>query len=211
MRRARSSPCDGWHGVQPHLAKPQRLRDQGQLLLSGHIIQDREEKTLFHLVISQFDKGCGLSSWRRFNYVIRAKSRNGPQGPYEYKKRLTDAFRHNPTTFWSPSDQKYIMYSIGVELELPSACTSSVPGYTENNISVSSAGDIRGPWTTPEYVIDGTNPASFPLWTENELPRLRSTERLTKSPLRPRTRATIVPLELKTHSSGAISVVIGTR
>lgn len=37
-----------------------------------------------------------------------------------------------------------------------------------NNISVSAAGDIRGPWSPFHITINGTNPAPWPLWTEGD-------------------------------------------
>lgn len=150
------------------VTNPGDYSTKGNSSWGGHVIQDRDDPTLFHLVISQFDKGCGLSAWRPFSYVIRAESRTGPRGPYKFAQRISDSFRHNPTTFWSPADEKYLMYSIGISWDLPSKCSSSTPSGYKNTISVSSAADIRGPWTTPEYVIDGTNPAPFPLWTPED-------------------------------------------
>lgn len=128
----------------------------------GQIIQDRHDRGLFHLIISQFAYGCGLSAWRPFSKVIRAESRTGPAGPYHYAQEVLGTFRHNPGTIWSPADNKYLLYTIGIETETPDTCKSYK---WANNVSVASAPDIRGPWSTPQRLLDGTNPNAFPLWT----------------------------------------------
>lgn len=131
----------------------------------GQIIQDRQERGLFHLIISQFAHGCGLSGWRPFSTVIRAESRTGPLGPYHYAQELLGTFRHNPTTIWSPADNRYLLYTIGIETETPATCRSYK---WANNISVSSAPDVRGPWSAPQLLINGTNPTPWPLWTPED-------------------------------------------
>ncbi len=136
----------------------------------GQIIQDRQDKRIFHLVVSQFAYGCGLSAWRPFSKVIRAESRTGPAGPYHYAQEILGTFRHNPATVWSPADEKYLLYIIGIETEPPETCKSYK---WANNISVTSAPDIRGPWSTPQRLLDGTNPNVWPLWTPaNHTPRV---------------------------------------
>ncbi|RYP93202.1 hypothetical protein DL770_000677 [Monosporascus sp. CRB-9-2] len=142
---------------------PDYYSDQGgNSSWGGQIIQDREDKGLFHLVISQFARGCGLSGWRPFSKVIRAESRTGPAGPYHYAQDILGTFRHNPTTIWSPADEKYLLYTIGLETETPDTCRSYK---WPNNVSVASAPDIRGPWSTPQRLINGTNPTPWPLWS----------------------------------------------
>ncbi|KAI1335886.1 hypothetical protein F5Y15DRAFT_219570 [Xylariaceae sp. FL0016] len=128
----------------------------------GTIVQDRADAKLFHLVVSQFSHGCGLAGWRPFSTVIRAESRSGPAGPYVYAQELLGTFRHNPGVVWSPADAKYLLHTIGAETQAPTTCQSYK---WPNNISVSTAPDIRGPWTPPQQLLNGTNPAAWPMWT----------------------------------------------
>ncbi|KAF2179713.1 hypothetical protein K469DRAFT_798024 [Zopfia rhizophila CBS 207.26] len=128
----------------------------------GQIIQDRHDKKLFHLIISQLSRGCGLAGWRPFSTVIRAESRNGPAGPYTYAQELFGTFHHNPTTIWSPADQKYLIYFIGRDMETPDTCRSiKMP----NNVSVSSSSDLKT-WDPQRLLlVNATNPTPWPLWT----------------------------------------------
>ncbi|KAK7908881.1 hypothetical protein PG985_016184 [Apiospora marii] len=138
----------------------------------GQIVRDRHDKSLFHLVTSQFSHGCGLGGWRPFSTIIRAESRTGPAGPYHYAQELFGPFHHNPAIVWSPGDEHYLLYSIGIDTNtLPTRCASYK---WPNNISVSSAPDVRGPWTPPQLVVDaGTNPAPWPAWSGESSPTSR--------------------------------------
>ncbi|KAK8139501.1 hypothetical protein PG984_002881 [Apiospora sp. TS-2023a] len=133
----------------------------------AQILRDRHDESLFHLITSQFAHVCGLAGWRPFSTVIRAESRAGPAGPYHYTQELLGTFHHNPAIIWSPVDKEYLLYSIGIDTDtkiMPTRCTSYK---WPNNISVSSASDIRGPWTPSQLVVNpGTNPAPWPAWSE---------------------------------------------
>lgn len=136
----------------------------------GSMVQDRDDATTFHLFTSVFAHGCGLGYWRPMSYVMRAESKTGPQGPYQYVQTVTDNFRHNPYVFWSEADQKYLLWTIGAELDdahQPTTCTSVTNLTWTNNVSVSAADYIRGPWSPFQVLINGTNPAPWPLWTED--------------------------------------------
>ncbi|KAL2863481.1 uncharacterized protein BJX67DRAFT_374525 [Aspergillus lucknowensis] len=137
----------------------------------GQIFQDPKNPKLFHLFASQFADGCGLSGWRPHSFVLRAESRNGPQGPYQFAQSVSKPFRHNPQVIWSPADEKYLLYTIGVDDNVKrEECTSLSYTQWPNNISVSAADDLQGPWTPFEMVLSSkephsTNPAPWPLWT----------------------------------------------
>jgi hypothetical protein len=136
----------------------------------GSIVQDPTEKELFHMFISQFAHGCGLSGWRPSSFIVRAESRTGPQGPYHYADAVSKPFRHNTYAFYSPADQKYLLYSIGVDAPEATKCQSISGTQWPNNISVSSADDPHGPWTPFELIVNSsephtTNPAPWPLWS----------------------------------------------
>ncbi|KFA79100.1 hypothetical protein S40288_07032 [Stachybotrys chartarum IBT 40288] len=145
----------------------------GNASWGGRILQDRADPKLFHLFTSQFAGGCGLAGWRPHSLVVRAESRNGPQGPYHYAQTVTRSFRHNPDVLYSPADDKYLMYAIGVDAPPLDRCQSISYTRWPNNISVASADDIRGPWSDFRLVVDSdrpngihaTNPSPFPLWT----------------------------------------------
>ncbi|KAF5586674.1 uncharacterized protein FSUBG_12061 [Fusarium subglutinans] len=142
----------------------------------GRIVQDRDNKRIFHLFTVQFSHGCGLKGWRPHSYIIRAESHNGPQGPYTYAQDVSKNFAHNPDIVWSPADKKYLLYSIGVEYDKNFTKCESI-SYTRwpNNISVSAADNIRGTWSPFKMILDSdrpsgihaTNPSAFPLWTHN--------------------------------------------
>ncbi|KAG7098382.1 hypothetical protein E1B28_000340 [Marasmius oreades] len=145
-----------------HVNLPSYYGTKGNSSWGGQIIQDRTDRTLFHLILEHFSWGCGLSAWRPFSVIARAESRTGPAGPYHYAQELYGAFRHNPSTVWSEADNAYLMYTIGIETELPTTCRSFK---WANNISVATAPDIRGPWNKFTPIMNGTNPSAWPLWT----------------------------------------------
>ncbi|KAK1850401.1 hypothetical protein CCHR01_06948 [Colletotrichum chrysophilum] len=157
--------------------KPDGWGSHGNSSWGGRILQDPKDPTLFHLFTSQFAHGCGLSGWRPHSHIIRAESRTGPQGPYHWAQDVTPAtgFRHNPDVIFSPVDRKYLMYTIGTQAPDFTECKSFSYTQWPNNISVSSADDIRGPWTDWQLIVDSdftreipvraTNPSPFPLWT----------------------------------------------
>ncbi|KAI0427685.1 hypothetical protein F5Y09DRAFT_315388 [Xylaria sp. FL1042] len=127
-----------------------------------HIIQDPSDKKLFHLITSQMAHGCGLAGWRPFSTIIRAESRTGPTGPYTFAQTLFETFHHNPTTIYSPADDKYLLYCIGRDLEAPTTCQSQK---FNNTISVSSSADLKD-WQPLDAQLENvTNPAPWPLWS----------------------------------------------
>ncbi|KAL4915596.1 hypothetical protein BDW62DRAFT_219291 [Aspergillus aurantiobrunneus] len=148
------------------------LGPHGNSSWGGTILQDPHDPRLFHLVAAQFADGCGLSGWRPFSFIMRAESRTGPQGPYHYADSISKPFRHNPEVIWSPADEKYLLYTIGVDDDGPARekCSSLTYKQWPNNISVSAAQDLRGPWSSFEVVLaskepHSTNPSPWPLWT----------------------------------------------
>ncbi|KAB8077486.1 hypothetical protein BDV29DRAFT_188686 [Aspergillus leporis] len=149
---------------------PSYFGKYGNSSWGGQILQDPTDASLFHLFASQFSYGCGLSGWRPHSFIMRAESRNGPQGPYHFAQQVTTAFRHNPYVFFSPADQKYLLYTIGVDAPTPEKCQSISYKRWPNNISVSSSDSIRGPWTPFKIILSSkephsTNPAPWPLWS----------------------------------------------
>lgn len=168
------APATKGFGYNQTLAvNPGDFGTHGNASWGGRILQDRQDPKLFHLFTSQFSDGCGLSGWRPHSVVIRAESRVGPQGPYEYAQTVTSKFRHNPDVFYSPADDKYLLYTIGVDAPDYDRCRSFSYTTWPNNISVSSADDIRGPWSEFQMILDSdrpngihaTNPSPYPLWT----------------------------------------------
>ena len=153
----------GYNWTDVHLDSYYAAR--GNSSWGGQIIQDRQDKSLFHMILEHFPRGCGLSGWRPFSVIARAESRTGPAGPYHYKQELFGAFRHNSATVWSPADDAYLMYTIGADTELPTTCRSFK---WANNVSVSTAPDLRGPWSPFTPVLRGTNPSAWPLWTPED-------------------------------------------
>ncbi|BCS29716.1 glycoside hydrolase family protein [Aspergillus puulaauensis] len=149
---------------------PSYFGPYGNASWGGQVLQDPHDHKLFHLFTSQFADGCGLSGWRPHSYIIRAESRNGPQGPYHYADAVSEPFRHNPYILWSPADKKYLLYAIGVDAHKPDMCESLTYQQWPNNISVSSADSIEGPWTPFKMILSSlepqsTNPSPWPLWT----------------------------------------------
>ncbi|KAH7321327.1 hypothetical protein B0I35DRAFT_408290 [Stachybotrys elegans] len=154
------------------VTNPGDYSTHGNASWGGRILQDPEDPRLFHLFTSQFANGCGLGGWRPHSQIIRAESRTGPQGPYHYQQTVTTPFRHNPDVFYSPADDKYLMYAIGVDAGPLDRCMSFSYTAWPNNISVASTDDIRGPWSEFRMVVNSdrpngihaTNPSPFPLW-----------------------------------------------
>ena len=156
-------PATRWTGYNnTNYTDPDYYKQDGNSSWGGQIIHDREDSGLFHLILSQFPQGCGLSAWRPFSQVIRAESRTGPRGPFLFQQVLFDTFRHNPTVIWSPADELYLIHFIGQDWELPAQCGSKK---TNNTISVSTSPDLKT-WTEQiPLLVNVTNPTAWPLWT----------------------------------------------
>lgn len=105
-----------------NFTSPDHYSNRGNSSWGGQIIQDRDDPKLFHLIYDQFAHGCGLSGWRPTSFIARAESRVGPQGPYVWKQNVTGSFRHNAYVYWSPADEKYLLWSIGVDVPDPTKC-----------------------------------------------------------------------------------------
>jgi hypothetical protein len=145
--------------------KPSYYNTRGNSSWGGQIVQDQQDPKLFHLLVDQFAHGCGLSGWRPTSFVARAESTTGPQGPYHWVQNVTGSFRHNTYVHWSPADEKYLLWTIGVSVPDPTSCKSVSKESWPNNISVSSSSSIRGPWSPFHITVNGTNPAPWPLWS----------------------------------------------
>jgi hypothetical protein len=129
----------------------------------GQIVQDLEDKTLFHMIASQFAHGCGLSSWKPMSTVIHAESRSGPAGPYIWTDEILDTWHHNPTIIYSPADEEWLVYFTGMDMEVPESCGSKT---IINNVSMISSPDLQN-WSEPTLLLPGkTNPAPWPLYTD---------------------------------------------
>ncbi|TID22096.1 hypothetical protein E6O75_ATG10890 [Venturia nashicola] len=155
----------GYNHTSPNAntaADPQ-YKQWGNSSWGGNIVRDREDKELYHLVYDQFSHGCGLSGWRPMSFIARGESRTGPEGPYVFKERITGSFRHNAYVYWSEAEQKYLLWSIGADIPDPVKCGGINKKDFPNNISVSSAPSIRGPWSPFTVLLEGTNPAPLPL------------------------------------------------
>ncbi|KAJ4375130.1 hypothetical protein N0V83_002214 [Neocucurbitaria cava] len=144
---------------------PTYYKSYGNSSWGGQIVQDRHNKKLFHLLVDQFSHGCGLGGWRPTSFVARAESTKGPQGPYEWVEGVTGSFRHNAYVHWSPADQAYLLWTIGVDVppDAIGSCKSVSKDAWPNNISVAAAPEITGPWTRFHVAVNGTNPAPWPL------------------------------------------------
>ena len=101
---------------------PDHYNNRGNSSWGGQIVQDLADPKLFHLLYDQFAHGCGLSGWRPMSFIARAESTSGPQGPYVWKQNVTGNFRHNAYVYWSPADEKYLLWSIGVDVPDPKQC-----------------------------------------------------------------------------------------
>jgi len=119
------APATRWTGYNhTNYTDPSHYGKYGNSSWGGRIAQDRTDPKLFHLFVDQFAFGCGLGGWRPTSFIVRAESRNGPQGPYEWKQNVTGSFRHNTDILWSPADQKYLLWAIGADIEDPKSCKS---------------------------------------------------------------------------------------
>ncbi|KAL3462658.1 hypothetical protein BJX64DRAFT_288124 [Aspergillus heterothallicus] len=168
------APATRWTGYNhTNATGPEDWKANGNSSWGGTIIQDPKDRGLFHLFASQFEHGCGLSGWRPHSFVMRAESRTGPQGPYIYADRVTGAFRHNPEVIFSPADNKYLLYMIGIDAPEQTQCRSFSYKQWPNNISVAAADTPYGPWTEPKMILNSqppdaphsTNPSPWPLWS----------------------------------------------
>lgn len=119
------SPATRWTGYNhTNYTDPNYLGNYGNSSWGGRIVQDKENPRLFHLLADQFRNGCGLSGWRPNSFIVRAESRNGPQGPYSWVQTVTGSFRHNADVMWSPADNKYLLWAIGADIDDPTSCKS---------------------------------------------------------------------------------------
>lgn len=170
------SPATRWTGynhtnTSSSSTSSPHYNTRGNSSWGGQIVQDTADPSLFHLLVDQFAHGCGLGAWRPSSFVVRAESRTGPQGPYTWAQNVTGSFRHNAYVHYSPADKGYLLWTIGVDVPDPTSCKSVSKDAWPNNISVSYAPDIHGPWTPFRITVNGTNPAPWPLWTPQDRTR----------------------------------------
>ncbi|KAF5866830.1 hypothetical protein ETB97_008634 [Aspergillus alliaceus] len=156
-----------------NVVDPNYFGKYGNSSWGGQILQDPTDPKIFHLFASQFGDGCGLGGWRPHSFIMRAESQSGPQGPYYFADTVAPAFRHNPYVFFSPANNKYLLYAIGVDAPKPEKCQSISYNQWPNNISVSSSDSIRGPWAPFQLILSSedpqsTNPAPWPLWSPRD-------------------------------------------
>ncbi|OAL52106.1 hypothetical protein IQ07DRAFT_403431 [Pyrenochaeta sp. DS3sAY3a] len=166
------SPATRWTGYNhTNASSPTHYNTRGNSSWGGQIVQDAADPSLFHLLVDQFAHGCGLGAWRPSSFVVRAESRTGPQGPYTWAQNVTGSFRHNAYVHYSPADEGYLLWSIGVDVPDPTSCKSVSKDAWPNNISVAFAPDIHGPWSPFRIAVNGTNPAPWPLWSPQDRTR----------------------------------------
>ncbi|KAJ6442168.1 EGF-like domain-containing protein [Purpureocillium lavendulum] len=184
-----SCRCDpGWLGGDCGVLDARPARRSAGYNLTAHgtsswcssVVRDPWDPTLHHLFASEFTHGCGLDYWAPYSRVIRAESRSGPAGPYEFAAEVRGAFAHNPTVVYSPADREWLLYYIGCPTDVVAdTCTAKAfscgPGNANNGesgISVLSSRDLRR-WTPRGQVLRGTdddawdadvtNPSAWPL------------------------------------------------
>ena len=157
------------------------LTAQGTSSWGSTIVHDPRDDGLYHLFAAEFEHGCGLDYWAPYSRIIRAESRNGPTGPYDFVAEILPAFAHNPTVIYSPADDKWLLYYIGCKQDLLAAhCTppefTCGPGNAlngESGISMLSSLDLQT-WHSEGRIFSGvddmdawdadrTNPTVFPL------------------------------------------------
>lgn len=149
------------------------------------IIHDPEYPKRFHLFLSEFANNCGLDYWSPYSRIIHVESYNGPTGPYTFVNEIVETFSHNPTVFYSPADELYLMYHIGCPYTPLDTCTASNftcgPGNSlngESGISVQSSPNLIT-WTPHGRILEGkddnstwdstvTNPSAMPLYSADD-------------------------------------------
>lgn len=188
-QRSGNCRCDaGWLGADCGVldARPAKrsagynLTSQGTSSWCSSVVRDPWDPTLHHLFASEFSHGCGLDYWAPYSRVVRAESRSGPAGPYEFAGEVRGTFAHNPTVVYSPAEREWLLYYIGCPTDVvEDKCTAKKftcgPGNSNNGesgISVLSSRDLRH-WTPRGQVMKGTdddawdadvtNPSAFPL------------------------------------------------
>lgn len=123
--RLHLAPASRWSGYNhTNYTDPNHYGNYGNSSWGGRIVQDKDDAHLFHLLVDQFSHGCGLGGWRPTSFVVRAESRSGPQGPYVWAQNITSSFRHNADVLYSPADEKYLLWTIGADVEDPVSCKS---------------------------------------------------------------------------------------
>jgi len=132
----------------------------------GSVMQD--DDGVYHMFVAEMAEGFGLNSWGTNSIVAHAVSVT-PEGPFERKKVIVDAFSHNPTINRAP-DGTWVMWHIGCgtpnKYSKCESCsggrTGGCPraheqvGCTNDTTHVLSARSLDGPWTALNASI--TNP-----------------------------------------------------
>lgn len=146
------------------------------------IIHDPHNKELFHAFLAEFADGCGLDYWAPYSRIIRAESRNGPAGPYNFASEVVGTFAHNPAVVYNAVDNQFLLYYIGCP-QIVNHTTCTPPAFTcgpgnflngESSISLQSSYDLYS-WTSEGQIFQGanddtwdadiTNPSPFPLYS----------------------------------------------
>jgi len=76
----------------------------------GKIVRDPTDPSLHHLFLAEFTGNCGLDYWSPMSRIIRAESRAGFLGPYEFAAEVESTFSHNPQVVYSAAERKWLMF-----------------------------------------------------------------------------------------------------
>jgi len=111
----------------------------------------------YHLYASEFDAGCGLSSWMPNSMAVHAISRT-PDGPYERQEVVLGEFYHNPVTVELPNGL-FLMMVIG-----QNANSTNISHDSQFHIEVAVAPTPFGPWHFEEIpsLRDTSDGVPFP-------------------------------------------------
>lgn len=99
----------------------------------------------YHMYLSEFADGCGLSSWLQKSTVVHATATN-PEGPYERQEVVIGQFHHNPVVVEMPNG-KFLMMVIGQD-----ANVTPITHASQFHIEAAVAPSLQGPWHFEEIL-----------------------------------------------------------
>lgn len=137
----------------------------------------------YHMFAAEMANGCGLNSWGTNSIIVHSVSAT-PEGPFERREVVVDAFAHNPTVSRAP-DGTWVLYHIGCGTpnkypkcdKCSGGRTGGCPGAheqvacTKNTTHLMYSSDLNGPWNAlnstilnpnGNFNIDNPSPVFFP-------------------------------------------------
>ena len=109
--------CDpGWEGVSCDRLALHPAPDLGAYGYSPNISSSWGASVVkvdgqYHMYVSEFNNGCGLTSWQHNSHIVHATAATAA-GPFEYSDTVLGTFSHNPKVL-AGERERLLLFHVG--------------------------------------------------------------------------------------------------